>query len=122
MQYDDNLASLGDRLHNARKEAGLSTRQLAELTGVHFTYIAELERGKKANPSADIVRKVANALNLDAEELLTKIGLPPPRMYFRRKFGVSEEEADVLARLIEHQLTKGKEKKPNEATDDKGGD
>lgn len=121
MSNDNDLKSLGDILRSARNEAGLSVRDLAAQVGVHFTHIGQLESGKR-NPSPENLQRIAKVLNLDADELLAKIGLPPPRMYFRRKFGVSEEEADVLARLIEHQLTKGKEKKPNETTDNKGGD
>ncbi len=118
---NDDTHSLGDILRTARQEAGLSVRDLAAQVGVHFTHIGQLESGKR-NPSPENLQRIAEVLNVDAEPLLAMIGLPPPRMYFRRKFGVSEAEADVLARLIEHQLTKGKEKNPNETTDNKGGD
>jgi transcriptional regulator with XRE-family HTH domain len=127
MEHDDDLQSLGSILHQARREAGLSVRDLATQVSVHFTFIGQLESGKK-NPSPELLQRLADVLNLDINDLLQYIGLrptgdlPSPRMYFRRKFGISEEQADVLARLIEHQMTNGKEKKPNETTDNKGGD
>lgn len=58
------------------------------------------------NPSAAVLQKLADALELDASELLTFIGvgpsstLPSPRVYFRRKFGMTDQEAARLARLI----------------------
>lgn len=52
-----------------RKEKGYSQEQLAELSGLHRTYISALEREKR-NISIDNIEKIAKALNLDAYLLL----------------------------------------------------
>lgn len=51
-------------LRDKRVSAGLTVRELAELSGVHFTTINELETGKR---KAELVTlgKLARALNCD---------------------------------------------------------
>lgn len=46
----------GSRLREIRQEAGLSGRQLAVATGMHFTKVSRLENGKQ-NPSESDVRE-----------------------------------------------------------------
>jgi len=108
---DDEAASLGAYLRSERETAGLSLRQLAEAAHVAHGYLARLERGEQSNPTIEVLQKIAQALALDFDELLTKFGvqrtLPEPRVYFRRKFGVSEDDAEVMARLIEKYREKG---------------
>jgi transcriptional regulator with XRE-family HTH domain len=124
----DDLAMLGDILRSARLEAGLSIRQLAKHVGVHHSYIGHIENGLKSNPSAELLQKLAEVLNLDANELLAHIGLrpssilPPLRVYFRQKFDTSEDEADVLAQIVEYQMEQGKETGASENTHPKGGE
>lgn len=64
----DELAELGSILRNARKQAGLSTRQLAKEVGVHHSYIGHIENGLKTNPAAELLQKLADVLGLDANE------------------------------------------------------
>jgi transcriptional regulator with XRE-family HTH domain len=101
----DEAASLGAYLRAAREAAGLSLRQLAERAGVGHAYLSRLELGEQSNPTIEVLQKITQALSLDFDELLAKFGikrpLPEPRVYFRRKFGVSEEDAEVMERLIE---------------------
>lgn len=100
--------SLGAYLRAARTQAGLSLRDLEGLTGIDDSYLVKLENNQKTNPSADVLQRIADALELDASELLGFIGikdastLPPLRGYFRRKLGVDADEAEVLARLVEN--------------------
>lgn len=98
----------GEYLRFHRVQAGLSVRGLATLVGVDHVYISRLEQGQKTNPSADVLVRIAAALKLDdASELLTLFGiapersLPSARTYFRRKYGLSSDDADKLARLVE---------------------
>lgn len=110
---------LAQQLRAIREEAGLSIRQLAAHVGVHHGYVARIETGERS-PSADYLQKIAELFNLDATELLEYIGikpsnvLPQPRDYFLRKLGVSADEADMLASLIEHQMRKRKEEESAE--------
>jgi transcriptional regulator with XRE-family HTH domain len=112
---DEQLHSLGERLRELREQAGLSIRQLALRVGVHHSYLAYLEHGEREKVSADILQKIAEVLDADASELFEFIGikpastLPSTRMFFRRKFGVSASDAEILANLVEHQLNKQQE-------------
>ena len=39
--------ALGNSIYNLRKSKGYSQEKLAELTGLHRTYISDIERGAK---------------------------------------------------------------------------
>lgn len=53
---------IGFQIAELRNKRGLSTRQLAELSGVNYTNIGKIERGVY-NVSIDILSKVCNALD-----------------------------------------------------------
>src|SRR5437773_8917748 len=94
--------TLGATLRAARLEAGLSVRQLARAAGINHSYLVKLETDQNDNPSAAHLQRLADALELDASDLLAFIGvepsatLPSPRVYLRRKFGLSEADAARL--------------------------
>jgi transcriptional regulator with XRE-family HTH domain len=98
--------SLGQILRAARLEAGLSIRQVAKAAELTHGYLVKLENDQTDNPSASYLQRLADTLELDASDLLKFIGvepsstLPSPRVYFRRKFGLSDAEAARLSRLI----------------------
>lgn len=108
------LKALGLRLRAAREAAGLSVQQLAERVGAHRAYIDRLEKGQR-RPSAEWLQKIADAIGLDTGDLLTYIGvkpgntIPSTRMFFRQKYGMSDDEAKVLANLVEHQIRERRE-------------
>ena len=52
-----------------RKERGYSQEHLAELSGLHRTYISALEREKR-NISIDNIEKIAKALDIEPYQLL----------------------------------------------------
>lgn len=63
---------IGERIRIYRKRAGLSQEKLAELAGVHNTYIGQLERGEK-NASIETIEKITRALGISFETLFEKI-------------------------------------------------
>ena len=63
------LKIIGDNIRYYRKKAGLSQEKLAELTGLHRTYIGSVERGER-NISALNIAKIAYALKLEPHVLL----------------------------------------------------
>lgn len=107
---DEQAESVGGYLKKAREQAGYSLRDLENISGVSFAHIRRIEQGEN-KPSVDVLQKLVQPLELDIDELLAKFGiklpLPEPRVYFRRKFGVSEEDAAVMERLIEKYREKG---------------
>jgi len=46
--------AFGSRLREIRQDAGLTGRQLAELTGFHFTKVSRVEHGAQGLPDADV--------------------------------------------------------------------
>lgn len=58
-----------DRLLNSRKSKGFSQQDLAKMADVHFTNVGKYERGE-AIPSADVLNRIAKALEVSADYLL----------------------------------------------------
>jgi transcriptional regulator with XRE-family HTH domain len=98
-------ASLGDVIRAYREQAGLSQRQLAAMADLHHSLLARIENGDVERPGAELLQRLGDTLEIDAQELLSFIGvrpaLPEPRAYFRRAYGLSETQAREAARLIE---------------------
>lgn len=63
---------VGQRIRNYRVKLGLSQEKLAELSGVHPTYIGQVERGEK-NATLESIEKIANALGLPLSNLFEKL-------------------------------------------------
>lgn len=53
---------IGMLVAGKRNEAGLTVRELAELSGVNYTNISKIEKGRY-NVSIDILSKVVDAMN-----------------------------------------------------------
>lgn len=60
---------LGPRIKDARISKGISIQKLADQIGVLGNYVSQLENGDKM-PSIDTFIRIANALNVTADELL----------------------------------------------------
>lgn len=59
---------LGKRIRNARTVSGISQEKLAEHSGLHSTYIGQIERGEKC-PTIESVYKIAKGLNISLSDL-----------------------------------------------------
>lgn len=59
----------GVRLRHARENLQLSQELLADIAGMHRTYIGQVERGER-NISVDNMEKLAGAVNLQLWEML----------------------------------------------------
>ena len=100
----------GTRLRELRKAKNLSQRDLAVAVKVSFTYISKIENGKLDfgdYPSEDLIRKLAKALDADADELLILAKKVPDSIRKRviqrpdafRKFANLDDE--TIDRLLE---------------------
>lgn len=59
------------RLRQIRQIRGLSQEELADLAGLHRTYVGSVERSER-NVSIDNMERFAKALEIDLTELLTE--------------------------------------------------
>ena len=62
---------LGLNIQQLRKKHGLSQEALADLCGLHRTYIGSVERGE-VNVSIDNIVKIGNQLRVEPEVLLRR--------------------------------------------------
>lgn len=66
------LKALGEAIRSRRGEIdGLSQEGLADLAGMHRTYVSEIERGLR-NPSYRNLFKLAAALEMPLSELIAR--------------------------------------------------
>jgi len=63
-------AVFAEALRRERKHLGLSQEDLAELSGLHRTYVGAVERAER-NVSIDNIEKLSKAVRKDAASLLT---------------------------------------------------
>ncbi len=61
--------SIGKRIREARKSAGMTQCQLADLVFVSESYIALIESGRR-NPSMHVLTKIAEVLHLTTDGLV----------------------------------------------------
>ena len=63
------LMSFSKRLAAVRKERGLTQQQMSEVIGIHLSQVKRYESGD-TQPSLEVLRKIALALNISADMLL----------------------------------------------------
>ena len=64
-------AELGTAIRRHRRAAGLSQEALAERSGLHWTYLSEIETSK-VNPTVNVLRRIADALGVRASQLVAE--------------------------------------------------
>jgi transcriptional regulator with XRE-family HTH domain len=67
--------AFGERVRTQREALGLSQEALAARSGVHWTFLGQVERGRR-NLSLHNLVKIAKGLGVDPGELVQ--GLTPP--------------------------------------------
>lgn len=66
----DDQMTFGAYIKAARIKAKVSQRDLAERAGIDFTYLSKIENGKMAPPSEETIRKIAEILGEEPENLI----------------------------------------------------
>lgn len=97
---------MGEMLRLARGEMGFSVRALGKLVGVSESNITRYELGEHS-PSIDNLRRLAQVLELDFNDLLTAGGyvapeaLPALPIYLRAKLDMTDEQVAQLEQMVE---------------------
>ncbi|MGH2829688.1 MAG: helix-turn-helix domain-containing protein [Actinomycetota bacterium] len=73
-QDERSWKALGTFIRSQRRLANLSLRQLEKLTKVSNPYLSQIERGIY-KPSAQVLKSIAEALQISAETLYARVGL-----------------------------------------------
>lgn len=72
------MASIGAKIRNARKEAGLTQVELAKKTSLSRSYIGDIEKDRY-NPSVATLRAIADATGVPVESILgNSVPAQPP--------------------------------------------
>ena len=97
-ELDDQLEQgegLGPLLRRLR--GGLSLRDVNRLTGVSSSYLSKIEREERP-PGANLLRKLAMAYNVDAEDLIRQAG-------YLGQSGIHSDEALEVERAYQYVLS-----------------
>ena len=66
------ISETGQRIRNYRIQQGLSQEALSEKSGLHPTYIGQIERGEK-NATLESIEKIAKGLSIPLSRLFENI-------------------------------------------------
>ena len=80
----NNSNLLGSFIRAQRQMANLSLRDLSAMTEVSNPYLSQIERGL-SEPSARVLKSIAEALNISAEALFAQAGLMTESDRLRRQ-------------------------------------
>jgi len=84
---------LGDRIRRARRRCGLSGAELARRIGIKRQHLNDIEHSTIPEPSALLVARISDVLNVSADYLLSG-RVEPRRMY--AELDLIEDEATAL--------------------------
>jgi transcriptional regulator with XRE-family HTH domain len=99
---------LGQRLKRQRGRARLSLAELAQSTGISKAYLVRLESDPVANPSLDILRRIALALDTTVADLVgapslqfaaEDAAIPASLRAFADDVGLPSRELQTLASI-----------------------
>jgi transcriptional regulator with XRE-family HTH domain len=68
------IEKFGELVRGRRVEKEIGLREMAKMIGVSPTYLSKVERDEFPPPAEDKVRKIAEILGCDADELLARAG------------------------------------------------
>lgn len=71
----DAAQTFGERVRARRHELGKSQEQLADDCGLHWTFVGQVERGRR-NVSLHNILKLADGLKIDPGELVRGLKAP----------------------------------------------
>ncbi len=104
--------SLGSKLNELRAKKGESLQLTADAVGITKTHIWELEKGKSANPTADLLKKLADHFKVTVDYLInehqTEPGLNDEAMVFYRDLkSLDQKDQEVILNVMKTLRGKG---------------
>jgi len=108
-----------ERLAALRKKKGLTQKALAEAVGIHLTQLSRYESGG-SQPTLDVIRKLAIALSVSADELIFDEQERGPgddlRLQFEAVSKFTPEEKSVIRSVLEGLILKHEAKRWSSAS------
>jgi transcriptional regulator with XRE-family HTH domain len=98
---------IGRMIATARRNKGLSLRQVSEQTGIPHTWLFRMEHGEFLAPTPDRLVRLAETLGVDPDKIervakgQMSNSLPGVRTYFRAKYDLTTEEIDKIERTVQ---------------------
>lgn len=68
----------GAKVRRLRKALGLTLEQLGDITGISTSFICDIEKGRKNQPSLHNATRIAHTLGVPIEELLENTTMTTP--------------------------------------------
>jgi transcriptional regulator with XRE-family HTH domain len=62
--------SVGDNIRRLAEKKGITIYKVMKSSGVSMAYMYDLVNNKQTNPSVDILKKIAKALDVNIDELV----------------------------------------------------
>lgn len=95
---------LGDKIRTLRKKKSYTLDKLAELAESSKSYIWELENKNPPRPSADKIAKIAMALEVTPDYLITetvKVEDATDKAFFRKYQSMPPETKDKIRKMLD---------------------
>jgi transcriptional regulator with XRE-family HTH domain len=97
---------LGEKIRALRKQKKMSLERLGELTETSKSYLWQLEMQDDPKPSADKITRIAAALDVTPDFLLTAANAAPndavaDQAFFRKYQGMSEQDKRRLRQILD---------------------
>nr|WP_082919356.1 helix-turn-helix transcriptional regulator [Pseudomonas chengduensis] len=106
--------SFAERFLQLRKQHVLTQQQMAETVGIHITQVKRYESGE-AQPSLEILKKVATAFNVTTDWLVFEQGEREPQDELKLKFEavaqMDEDERRSILALLDAMILKHQTKR-----------
>ena len=92
-------------LFTAREKKGYSQRKLAREIGIHHSSLNDIENGKIKKIDIEILRKIAEELDLSLEILMKAAGYNQVACMFEQSSSVNKSTSDLKKIIEEYQLS-----------------
>lgn len=87
---------IANGIRSARMKLGLSVRQAANLVDVSASYLSELEGAQRAMPSAEVARRLDDALGVTVSNVVADARVEAERLHEERRRSAHELDAPTL--------------------------